>query len=89
MNRWNETCRAITKRALRSDIFYYRGLFSGDYAAPHTRRRRESSPHFCWWNNARPLRDDYASAQKHKIRNRLDPKLSGEGLAFLRIDLED
>lgn len=54
-----------------------------------SRRHREPSPHFCSWNNPCPLRDDYSPAQQHEIRNRLNPKLSGDSRVFLRVDLED
>jgi len=54
-----------------------------------SRRHREPPTHLCAWNNARPLCDDGSPPQEHKIRNRLNPKLSGERRALLRVDLED
>jgi hypothetical protein len=54
-----------------------------------SRRHREPLTHLCAWNNASPLCDDDSPPQKHKIRNRLNPKLSGERRALLRVDLED
>jgi hypothetical protein len=54
-----------------------------------SRRHREPPTHLCAWNNASPLCDDDSAPQEHKIRNRLNPKLSGERRALLRVDLED
>jgi hypothetical protein len=64
-------------------------LWKAPFMEPRSCRHCEPSPHFCPWNNARSLCDDYSPAQEHEIRNRLNPKLSGESRVFLRIDLED
>ena len=44
-------------------------LWKGRFLERRSCRHREPSPHFCPWNNARSLSDDYSPAQEHEIRN--------------------
>ena len=78
---WN---RQHTGRAL-----YVKLTLSFEVLVDRSRCHREPPTHLCAWNNASPLCDDDSPTQEHKIRNRLNPKLSGERRALLGVDLED